>query len=303
MKLATLLRTPAPVHAFALSNEALTYGRLSARRDLLRLAVSEGMPVGWFQLGPLGLLQLDRRAVAAALSGVIGRLEKKPTSASLIVPNPWLRTLTVEVGSLPRSRREAEELILWRLKKLLPCRPEEVRLDYVPTGEEGRVLVMLALKRPLEALEETFAAGGVRVGRIESAVAALANLLPGGSGPLLLAHVEERSVGIALIGGGRLLLLRHKPLPGEADRAGETLTRELDRTLAHGRVRLGVEHSAQCWIASPLPWALDAALSWAGGAKDVSVSQFVVGAGRVPATGDIEPFRLWPLLASAWWGE
>ena len=303
MKLATLLRTPAPVHAFALSATALSYGRLSSRRDLLRLAASEALPAGWFQLGPLGLLQLDRRAVAAALTTLVGKVDKKPDAASLVVPNSWLRTLTVEVGALPRNRHEAEELILWRLKKLLPCRPEEVRLDYLPTGDEGRVLVMLALRRPLEAVEETFAAGGVRVGRIESAVTALANLLPPAPGPLLLAHVEERSLGLALIAGGSILLLRHKTLPAEDAGAAEALARELDRTLAHARIRLGGEQGAQCWVASSQPWPLEAAQAWAAGARIVSVSQFVVGAGRVPAAGDGDPVRLWPLLATAWWGE
>lgn len=304
MNLQGLLRTPAPPHAFAAGEDLLAYGRLSRRRDALMRVEHAPLPPEWFHLGPVGLLQVDRPALAGGLAAVVRRLEKPPQDAGLVIPNSWVRSVVVDGGDLPRRRQEAEEVLRWRMKKLLPCRPEDVRLDWMPSGERGRVLVILALERPLAVVEETFAAAGIQLGRIEPAVLALSALLPSVATPVLLATIEERALALVVLAGGKPVLLRHKPLPADAGRAEAFVGRELSRTLAHAREQNGLGGPVTVWLASVRPGETgDGVERWAATESGVVVRRLGVGAGRVPEHAAVPDARLWSLLGTAWGGE
>ncbi len=302
MKLASLLRTPPPVHAFALGDDELLYGRLSGRRDALARVEVAPLASDWFHLGPVGLLQVERPVLDAALAAVLGRLERAPERASLVVPNSWVRSVLVEVGTLPRQREEAEEVLRWRLKKLLPCRPEEVRLDFRPGAHTGRVLVLIALDRPLARVEEAFAEAGVAIGRLEPAVLALSALLPPGSEPAVLATLESRALAIVVQGKGKTLVVRHKALPADARQAQVFVVRELTRTLAHAREQEKLGDRVELWLACAGDEQREALERWAEEEGGVEVRWLAMGAGRVPQLPGVASVRLWALLATAWEG-
>jgi len=115
--------------------------------------------------------------LGAAASAPDRRLEEAAARASLVIPNAWVRNVVVDVGELPRARARLRKAVRWRLKKLLPCRPEEVRLDYTPIGENGRVWVVLALDRHSRWWRRSSRRPAVRLGRIEPTVVALSSLL------------------------------------------------------------------------------------------------------------------------------
>jgi hypothetical protein len=292
MNLNRLLRTPSPVHAFVAGSERLVYGRLSRRRDALVQVEEAPLRAPWFQLGPVGVLHVDREAVEASLKELLGRLEKVPTRASLAVPNSWIRSVMVDVGTLPRHREEAEENLRWRLKKLLPCRPEDVRLDFVSISDNGRVLIMLALERPIAAVEEAFAAAGVSLGRMEPLVLAISPLVPAGR-DAVVAAVEEGALGVALVAQGKLRLLREKTLPEGEGRAELFLGRELTRTLEQVREILGEGAAAELWLVA-VPEMIEPVQRWAQGASGVTVRRFEVDAGAAPPAlaGRIEGLAL-----------
>jgi hypothetical protein len=304
MRIQSLLRTPAPVHAFAAGENQLAYGRLNRRRDTILRVEHVALPPEWFSLGPVGLLQVDRHALAGGLAALVQRLEKAPEQASLVTPNSWIRSVVVDAGALPRKRLEAEEVLRWRLKKLLPCRPEEVRLDFVPGGENGRVLVILALDRPLAVVEETFSAAGVQLGRVEPAVVALTGLLPPTSTPVMLAAIEEHALDLVVLAGGKPVLVRHKQLPADAARAEAFIGRELSRTLSHAREQDKLSGQVMVWLAATRPGETASGVErWAAEQNGLVVRRLGVGAGRVPEFTGIPNVQLWSLLGTAWGGE
>jgi Tfp pilus assembly PilM family ATPase len=303
MNMLALLRTPPPVHTFLPGGEQFLYGRLNGRRDALVQVEQTPLPEDWFRLGPVGLLQVDRQVLASALGVLLRRLEKPPQQASLVAPNAWMRSVVVETGDLPHQRDEAEQVVRWRLKKLLPCRPEDVRLDFLTGGENGRMLVVLALDRPLSAVEEVFSAAGVHLGRMEPAALALTALLPASAMPVLLAAVEEHALALVVLAGGKPVLLRHKPLPADAQRAEVFMTREITRTLAHAREQQGLTGPVVVWLASTDGERGTEVERWADGEPGVTVNRLAVGAGRVPLGSGVPDVRLWSLLGTAWAGE
>lgn len=295
MMLARFLRTPSPPHVFAVAHDRLAYGRLSSQRDALVQVGFVPTSVPWFQLGPVGVLQVERAALESALRALLGKLEKVPRHASLVVPDAWLRSLVVDAGLLPRQRDDAEEQLRWRLRKLLPCRPEDVRLDWLQVGDNGRQLVLLALEKPLATVEDVFAAAGVRLGRIEPLVLAATALAPA-RGPAVVAAVEDRSLGIAVLSDGRLVLLREKVLPARADRAQVLLGHELTRSVEHLLALKGGDISV--WLAAGEEWS-EVVARWSVGNPGVVVRSLAVGASRVPPGGGSRMDHL-ALLGGAW---
>jgi hypothetical protein len=302
MRLVRLLRTPPPPHAFSVSVEGVLYGRMGRDRQSLERVEVQPLAEDWFQLGPVGVLHVEKAQLEGAIDAVVKRLEKPPARASLVVPDTWVRSIVVDVDNLPRQRDEAEDVLRWKLKKLLPCRPEEVRLDWLRSGENGRVLVMLGLDRPLAVVEEAYAAAGVQVGRVEPTAVALTSLLPAESPAALLVTNERRTIGLVLVVGGKVTLIRHKTLPPEPSVSQAFGLRELERTLAHAREREGVTGVVNIWVASPLEVVTDFIADWSSRQQGVVMHRLALGAGRVPSLEGIEPVRLWSLLAAIWQG-
>ena len=303
MNLQALLRTPPPVHVFAAGEDQLAYGRLTRKRDALMRVERVAIEPGWFNLGPIGLLQVERQLLGAAVSALVRRLEKPPQLGSLVAPNAWVRSVVVDAGTIPRNRQEADEVVRWRLKKILPCRPDEVRLDFAPGGANGRVLVVLVLDKPLAVVEETFAAAGVELGRIEPSALALTALLPASVAPVLLAAVEDRALALVVLAGGKPVLVRHKPLPADPARAEVFISRELSRTLAHARDQEKLTGPVSVWLASEGAERDESMARWAAGENGVALNRLAAGAGRVPPTADVPDVRLLSLLGIAWGGE
>jgi len=302
MKLANLLHTPPPPHAFAVGRDAVTYGRMSRDRQGLERVERAGLDEGWSQLGPVGVLHVDRLQLAAALDAVLRRLEKPPGRASLVVPNAWVRSVVVDVESLPRQREEAIDVLRWRLKKLLPCRPEEVRIDWLRVGSNGRVLVLLALERPLSVLEQTFAAAKVHVGSIAPTALTLTSLLPLAGQSALLVTNEGRTLGLVLVVADRIVLVRHKVLPPDSAVAETFAIRELARTMEHARATEGTNGTLNVWVAAPGHAMVDVIAEWSMRQQGVVMHRLSLGAGRVPDVPEIDQVGLWALLAAMWQG-
>lgn len=274
MNLEALITSPAPLHAFAIEPGALAYGRSDRRRaDLERIEVAT-LPGGWYSLGPVGVLHVNREVLGHGLAELLGRLEKRPARASVAVPDGWLRSVIVDVGTLPRRRDEAEEVVRWRLKKLLPCRPEEVRLDYFSSGEEDRVVVMLALDRPMVAVEETFGEAGIEIGRLTSAAVALSGLAPDDASSLVLATVTAGTLAMTVTQSGVRRAIRLKGLPDDPEKAAVTVQRELGQTVAFARERARDGEETRVWLACEEPRITAAVTEWALAETDTRVEAF-----------------------------
>lgn len=301
MSVKDFLLTPRPRHAFAVTEEAVHYGFLDRRRSRLERVESRPLPADTVQLGPVGLLQVKVERLKATLESLKGVVGDFPKRAALVVPDAWLRALVLELEALPRRREEAEEVIRWRLKKLLPCRPEEVRLDYTPCGTNGRVLVVLGLDKPLSSLEEAFLASGCELGSIEPVSVALSGVLPPSPRPLVLVSVVGRAMAIVVLSEGRVQLSRLKLMPQAAGRAQGLALRELSRTAQFLADRGWTTAGFSVVVAAGEESLAKAIQLWALEQKGVDVRR--LGEPPAPPALAADPLAGWGLLAAAQTGE
>jgi hypothetical protein len=237
MSRARFLISPPPSTSWILDGTVIAAIRRDPKSGALWAA--ETTPTGVFEAGPVGLQSVDRRKLVAVLGSIQSRLEGA-RRAGLVVPTGWTRSYVLSFPELPRRQRELEQVVQWRLKKLLPVPPTELRMSLVnltPSDGARSILAMVALERALAELEAAFREVGVELGMITGQIFALAaSPIPGAC---LLVQQEQGFLSLLLTVEGVPRLTRTKHL-ASSGRLAETVRRELSLTVGYIRETLGI---------------------------------------------------------------
>ena len=223
-----------PPAAFALSRTELAFAIFASQATGARtLLESQGLPLsdGLFGGGPLGVPVGERANLAAAVRTLVGRLGRAPKEAALVLPDAWVRGLMLESAELPDDPAARLEVLRFRLKRLIPFRVEDLRVEAATldggeterangdggaerngargaSGDGGerekngapavapRCFATFANEALLATVEGAFADAGIRLGWISGTTAAL----QAGLAATLAPAADE------VEGGGRSLL-------------------------------------------------------------------------------------------------
>jgi hypothetical protein len=224
---------PLPPHVFFIDERRLRYAQVGRERHGLRLRVyrTADLPPDSFATGLLGGPVRDPAALTERVAALVATIPGGLHEASLVVPDAWLRVTFAESTELPRQGDARDEVLRWKLRRLVPFRVDELRIgatevEPLPRQEEPRRLLMgFAIDQLLTQLEEIFASAGVRLGQISNlSLSLLDALTPAGYGDFTtLASVEDDGYTLVFARGGEPVLHRYKgftgPLP-EAARGG-----------------------------------------------------------------------------------
>lgn len=255
---------PSPPHVFALDAARLRYGQLAVDRQGLRLRAFRqlALPPDSFQNGLLGGPLRDPGAFRELVGGILDGVPGGVREASLVIPDAWLRVTYAESGDLPRGGAALDEVLRWKLRRLVPFRVDELRVGAaevspLPGQEEPRRLLMgFAIEQLLAQIEDAFTAHGVRLGQISNVSLSLLDALGAGDsrGPtsrtsalpavsqrgrsssfLALTLVEDDGYTLILARKGEPVLHRYKSMTagsaGAADTApGGSVVRDLRLT-------------------------------------------------------------------------
>jgi hypothetical protein len=231
-----------PGHVFSLLAEGVTW--VNVRRDPPGFVDSRyfAYPSNTMGAGPSGTPLYSRDAIVEAvntarrLSG--GRLNR----ASVIFPDSWARILPIDFDTLPDSEDSVREMVLWKLKKLLPGITEELAVvfDEMPRAAEGgeiRLLVAAAPTETLRSVEQSFESAGVRVGELAPASLVLFEGLSPALGELAggdygLLHRSPGSLVFVIARDGRPVFFRQRP-EDEGEGAGEDQDQEVRLSLSY----------------------------------------------------------------------
>jgi hypothetical protein len=215
-----------PPHVFCLLEEGVTYARI--RRE----------PVPGFEEArhfrypgqslakgagnaPLPTREALAEAVKAARALSGGRLHR----ASVLFPDAWARVLAVELEAPVSADDAGSQMLLWKLKKLLPQTSGEMALLYrtMPALDgENRVLVAAIPRETIDAIEASFEALGVKVGYLAPASLALfeglaPTLAASAGGDYALLHRSSGGLTFLIGRADKPLFFRQRPPEEDED--------------------------------------------------------------------------------------
>lgn len=237
MKLSELFTSPPPATGWSLDTAMAAVVRRQGKAELRCAAVD--IPDGTFEVGPVGLQAVDEERLRPVLTRLQQEVEGSKRAA-VVIPTGWLRTHLLEFDELPRRQADIRDMVMWRLKKLLPVAPSSLRLATVsqpPTNGARRLLILVGVERAMASLESVFESVGVSPGLLAPRVFAVADGSAMAS-RVLAVQQESGFLSIMLVLDDSPRLVRTKPLPSD-DWA--VVERELDLTLAFIETKLGIE--------------------------------------------------------------
>jgi hypothetical protein len=256
-----LLTSPPPSTAWVFDSGLVAIAHRSKTQEIH--CAAEELPGGIFDVGPVGLQAVHDEGLAPALARLKGAAEGAD-SAAVIVPTSWLRSFLIDVDRVPRREDELQDIVRWRLKKLLPVPPAELRLSVVRLPEwdgQRRLLVMTGIERAMAGIETCFAAIGIEVGLITSRLFAL---VPRGVRELpatLVFQQEDGFLSLFLLVDGVPRLLRTKPL-ARSDGNETTVLREAALTMGFIRESVGIDGEIGVRLSSGQPEMEATIRSW-----------------------------------------
>ncbi|MEE9219528.1 MAG: hypothetical protein V3U98_10735 [Acidobacteriota bacterium] len=230
----------------------LAVARRERRSRRARVALLRQQPLAEGLIEPSALHPNigDPEALAAEVRRLFAGMPP-PEAVSVLLPDSVAKISIMELTSLPRSHRDALEMVRFRLKKTVPFRIEDAQVDF-HTLEAApgsfRLLTTVAYRPVLKQYQTAIEALGTRAGMVTlSTLSLLDRCWPeatsaGGDGDVLLANVTPRTLTLAVFRGTRLVLFRSKTLSGGSDGdAGErvrVVRREYQTTLAYYQEKL-----------------------------------------------------------------
>jgi hypothetical protein len=249
----SLLTSPPPDAVWSIDQEIAVISRRD-RGGVFRCAATEMGP-GVVDLGTVGLQAVDATALAEILRTLHTRVASTSRPA-VVIPTGWARCFLIEGTDLPRRRSDLDDVLRWRLKKLLPVPPSR-NCGWRPCcsradgrGDDRSCVPPRSGKRPSPPSKRRFR--GVRTApRPDRAPDPGAGADPGESDRLVVEQ-DVDVVALAVVASGGIRFLRTKPLP--KDRAAwPDLARELDLTVNYIRDSLGITGplEARCTARDP----------------------------------------------------
>jgi hypothetical protein len=225
---------PVPPHVFALDAGRLRFAQMLRDRQGYRVRGyrEAALPRDAFHSGLLGGPLRDPAAFQELVGGLvrgIGGGRAGVRAASLVIPDAWLRIAFTESGELPKSGDQRDEVLRWKLRRLVPFRVDELRVNAaevtpLPGQEEPRRLLLgFGIEQLLAQIESAFAANGVRLGWISNTSLSLLAALDARPDEIVaLALVEEHGYTLVFARQGEPVLHRYKGFTGVVPEVGRT---------------------------------------------------------------------------------
>jgi hypothetical protein len=253
-----------PPHVFCLLAEGVTYARVR-REDPAGFVEARhfrypGGAPGPAAPGTASAPLITREAIAEAVKAARALAGGRLSRASVIIPDSWARILPVELDSVPDRSDAGREMVLWKLRKLLPGHPTDLAVTWEPMPaltDEKRVLVAAVSREAVEAVERAFEETGVKVGYLAPASLALFEglakiLSENASGDYALLHRSSGALSFFIARGRDPIFFRQRPPEIHADDA-DVHEREARLSLSYYAERLKGRGISAVYVHDELP--------------------------------------------------
>ena len=196
-------------------------------------------------------LQEALRTAAASVGNGNGR-------TGLLVPDGTVRVTILEFETLPGNSRQAEQLVMWKMREVLPFPLEEARLSYQVMWEQPGAIELLVVGGRNSVLAEYEAIlepinGGPNL--IWPATMGLLPLVPPGDPDTaqLLVHVCAGWLTTVIVAADRVRFWRNCAVErGTVEEVAKSVGQEVSRVQASCRDHLKLE-VARIWLCARPP--------------------------------------------------
>jgi hypothetical protein len=245
----------APSYALDLEPGFVTAARLNPSRRQVQSVGARELPVGALAPSANRPNVVDDGVVRRAIADVSGTVGNGGGRVGLLIPDVAARVALLQFETLPADQREAEALVLWKMREYLPYAPEEARLSFQVMGKQPSSIEILsvAVRRSVlaeyEALLEGINRGGSAL--VLPATVALLPLLPEEAGGQLLLHLCPGALTAVVMASNRVRYWRTRSLEGDAASNAQEVGREAARVLATCQDNLNVQVQNVWYCARP----------------------------------------------------
>jgi Tfp pilus assembly PilM family ATPase len=235
-----LLETEPTLVAVEVRPQSVGVVRLTqeGERRAITAAASLDLPAGALSLSMTQPNILDVAAFTRTLGAVLERAGAlEGGGVALVLPDPVARVALVPAAEVAvRGRTEFDEMLRFRLKKVVPFDVREARVATLSPRGDGPLLVA-AIHRPvLEGYEKAFRDLGFEPGQVEITGLALAEQAAAAEGDSALVNWDHGYVSLLILRDGWPILVR--TLVGDFTASAESVVREAANTVLYYRERL-----------------------------------------------------------------
>jgi type IV pilus assembly protein PilM len=237
-------RFVAPAFALDLEPGFVAAARLNTSKRLVQSVGVRELPAGALAPSPNKSNIADVAAMRRTISEVVQKVGNSGSRVGLLIPDAAARIALLQFETLPDDSREAETLVLWRMREFLPYTPEEARLTFqVVDRQSGSLEVLVVAVRESVLAEYEAGMEGVNgaPALVLPASVALLPLLPDGDGGQLLIHLSTGSLTAVVVASSRLRYWRTRALGDDLQANLAEVARETSRVLATCQDNLGVQ--------------------------------------------------------------
>jgi hypothetical protein len=286
----------APTFALDLEPGFVAAARLNTSKRHVQSVGMRELPAGALTPSANKPNVTDIAAIRRTIAEVSEKVGNGGGKVGLLIPDVAARVALLQFETLPDNHREAETMVLWRMREFLPYPPEEARLTYQVLGKQaGAVEVLGVAVRGSVLAEYESGLEGINGGPslVLPASVALLPLLPEEAGGQLLLHLCPGALTAVVVASNRLRYWRTRALEGEAQNDLEEVAREATRVLATCQDNLNVQVQ-NIWYCERIPGAsqpaIARAIAEASGHELRPLSTKFVPAAGLPS-GQVEPFE------------
>ncbi len=170
----------------------------------------------------------------------------------LLLPDAAVRVGLLSFETLPENRAEADALVRWKMRDMLPFNPDEARVSFQILGRQANSVDLLAVAARNTVLAEyegiLEAVNGGPALILPATLALLPLLSEDASRGQLLVHVCSGSITCVVVLGSRVVFWRNRPGTRPLPEAlGAEVCREAARVQAAARDHMGMELS-EAWL-------------------------------------------------------
>jgi len=170
-------------------------------------------------------------AIAAAVKSVLGQVQPRVRSITVVVPDSSVRVFVLDFDALPSKAEEALPVLKFRLRKSVPFDVEQAGISYQVLSEgsarletQWKVLAAIMPGPVLAEYESLVRAAGYEPGVVMPATLAVLAALSSQDSQeaLLVVNLSVRTLTTTIVSGNDILLYRTVELPLEPEaRQGE----------------------------------------------------------------------------------